>query len=86
MRQPSHFVVRVYVRYEVLLQPRLAAHEDSIAPSRNPVLVGGVIQTASIVILVSRIEVQIALLKHAEDLVFLARLQQLILFLESGVI
>ena len=72
MRQSSHFVVREYVRYEVLLQPRLTAHKDSIAPGRNPILVRGVIQTAPIVILVGRIKVQIALLKHAEDLVFLA--------------
>ena len=74
VRHTGDLVVRIHVRDEVLLELRLPAHEDTVAPSGNPILVGGVIQATAVIILVRRVKVKIALLKHAENLVFLAGL------------
>ena len=74
VRHAGDLVFWVHVRDEVLLELRLPAHEDTVAPSGNPILVGRVIQATAVIILVRWVEVEIALLKHAENLVFLAGL------------
>lgn len=86
MRHTSDGIIRKNVRHQVLLKLWLPTHEDAIAPSGYTILSGRVVKAAPVVILVSRVEVEGALSKHAEDRMLLARLEQLVFLLESCIV